>query len=47
MDQIPNMVPEDHWGFSEDLIWKAAPEAGSQQVQGHTPYYPDLSPYGV
>ena len=25
-DQNPNIVPRDCWGFSGDLIWKAAPE---------------------
>ena len=26
MDQIPDMVPEDHWGFSGDLI--SCPRSG-------------------
>ena len=47
MDQIVDMVPGDHWGFSRDLIWKAVPEVGNlTEVQGQIPYYPDLSLYG-
>ena len=44
-NQIPNMVLGDCWGFSGDLIWKAAPEVGNlTEVQGQIPYYPNLSP---
>ena len=47
MDQIPDMVPGDHWGFSGDLIRKAVPEVGNlTEVQGQISYYPDLSLYG-
>ena len=46
-DQIPDMVPGDHRGFSGDLIWKAVPEVENlTEVHGQIPYYPDLSPYG-
>ena len=49
IDQNPDLVPGDHWGFSGDLIWKAAPEVGNWtelEVQGQIPDYPHLSPYG-
>ena len=49
MDHISNMVPKDHWSFSGDLIWKAAPEVGNSnltEVQGQIHYYPNLSLYG-
>ena len=47
MGQISAMVPGDWWGFSGDLIWKAAPEVGNlTKAQGQIPYYPDLSLHG-
>ena len=48
MQQIKfsSMVPGDRWGFSGDLIWKAAQEVGNlTEVQGQIPYYPNLSLY--
>ena len=46
MDQIPDMAPGDHWGFSGDLIWTAAPEVGIwRKYRVKIPYYPNLSPY--
>ena len=42
MDQIPNMVPGDCWGFSRDVIWKAVSEVGNlTEVHGQISYYPE------
>ena len=41
MDEIPDMVPGDRWGFGGDLIWKAVLDVGSlTEVQGQILYYP-------
>ena len=47
-DQIPDIVPGDHWGFSGDLIWKAVPEVGIlTQVLGQVPIIPNYPRMGV
>ena len=42
MDQNPNIVPGDRWGFSGDLIRKVAPEE-EKWTEAHAGSYPLLS----